>query len=448
MKFVCQRGDMALSLVPEHLRKPELVFEVTARGQQAQSDVKGLRVQLRGCLAQERSWQDSFDLEEEILACKTRLEELEDDLVDASLALAGSARAKLASQILHWRARMELLAYAPAVTTEVQEWAKTATEKLKLALEVLNESKSVKEKGASFVDHAKDPSLSLHIPSPKASAESTKSAPASSSAPPVFEKSVTNQVFENKTALGNESVVRPFSMFAKLPHPLSAILQNIPRVDGLDLNALLAFLQETFRVRDFPGMTDSAVMEILTSYCLRPLSDRLLDCLKRGVSFDTFHAEVLDYFVPTRVMERLRVERVYRPQAPGEMLSQYVGEIRSLAQVLRLNFSEGQLVDLIVEGIKPQDRSRFVFCAKPTTFAELDRLSRFSSGIQDCDFQRNLCWGQFPPVPLGPQVAFVQPGPPVPNTRKEPPVCFGCRQKGHVKRNCPQAPKKDSEPKN
>lgn len=440
---------MAVSLVPEHLRKPELIFEVTSRGLVPEGDVKGLRPQLRACLSQERSWQSSFDLEEETLACKTRFEELEDDIDSASLILAGSAKAKMGSQILHWRARMELLASAPEVSSDIQDWANASAEKLKLALEILNGAKSVKEKGASFMDAAKAThnQLSLKLPTANTTGESSLSAPATLSGPPVFHRSGINSLVEEKTGEGCGMMAQPFSMFAKLPHPLSAILQNFPRVDGLDLNALLAFLDETFRVRAFPGMTDSAVMEILASYCLRPLRDRLLDCLGRGVSFDTFHAEVIEFFIPARVMERLRVERVYRPQAPGETLSQYVGEIRSLAQVLRLSLSEGQLVDLIVEGIKPQDRSRFVFCSKPNSFADLDRLSRFSSGVEDCDFQRNALWGSVPPGPFGPP-APLQPRQPMPNTRREPPVCYGCHQQGHVRRNCPQAPKQEESPKN
>ncbi len=146
---------MAVSLVPEHLRKPELIFEVTSRGLVPEGDVKGLRTQLRACVSQERSWQSSFDLEEETLACKTRFEELEDDIDSDSLVLAGSAKAKMGSQILHWRARMELLASASGVSSETKEWANASAEKLKLALEILNGAKSVKEKGASFLDTAK-----------------------------------------------------------------------------------------------------------------------------------------------------------------------------------------------------------------------------------------------------------------------------------------------------
>ncbi len=76
------------------------------------------------------------------MACKTRFEELEDDLEGASLALTKSARSKMGSQILHWQARMELLISAPEITSEVQERAQTSAERLKKALEILNGSQN------------------------------------------------------------------------------------------------------------------------------------------------------------------------------------------------------------------------------------------------------------------------------------------------------------------
>lgn len=458
---------MAVSLVPEHLRKPELVFEVTSRGQEAEDEVKLLRTQLRACISVQRSWQDSFDLNGETTACKTRLEELDDDLDSGSLCLAGSARARLGSQLIHWHARVELLASAPGVTSEVREWAQNAGQKLKAALEDLNGIFSVKQRGSIFqgpplkgvslltlgqqgANAGENSALSsANLENgPPSSTHSARLAPATLSGPPVFPVLMTNQCSGAESGRGNESLGQPFSNFSKLPHPLSATLQNIPYVDGLDVNALLAFLEEIFRIRDFPGMTDAALLEILAPFCLKPLSDRLFDCLRRGVSFDIFHAEVIEYFIPARVMERLRVERVYRPQAPAETLSRFVGDIRGVARVLRLGFSERQLVDLILEGVKPEERSRLVFCARPSSFADLDRLSIFSRGVQDADLQREAMMRHLPHTPSRPTFPPVQSGRSEQNPRGQAPSCFGCGQRGHVRRDCPQAFRGSNESKN
>ncbi|KAG8324978.1 hypothetical protein J6590_078284 [Homalodisca vitripennis] len=205
------------------------------------------------------------------------------------------------------------------------------------------------------------------------------------------------------------SIVVPyFSSFGKLPHPLGSVLQHFPRVDGLDTNLLIHFLLEVFKLREFPGMTDAMLMQSLAQFSLRPLFDRLLDCLKRGATFDQFHAEILEFFVPARVRERLRVERVYRPQATDETLSHFVGEIRDVARVLRLSLSETELVSLILEGIKPEERSRLIFCSRPASFADLDRLSIISRGVQDADDQKEAMSRHLPHLPPGPVHAPVQ----------------------------------------
>ncbi|KAG8322295.1 hypothetical protein J6590_026551 [Homalodisca vitripennis] len=440
LDFVCLEVDMAVSLVPEYLRKPELVFEVVSRGQQAREDVKGLRAQLRACLNLERTWQESFCLEDELASCKTRMEELEDDIDSGSLPLTGSAKARLGSQIIHWCARVQLLNRAPGLTADI-------------ALESLGEVRSVRERGASFQE---PPTLSISdsriaelggAAGPQGVAPGCRDLELVSSAISAAiggSKSSVHPVFMDHVGCGTvvdgHDVSGLFSSaFAKLSHPLSPILKSMPKADGFELNHLLAFLQEAFKIQEFPGMTDLVLMEILAPFCLRPLSDRLLDCLKRRAPFDEFHAQVIEYFIPGRVMERLRVERIYRPQAPGETLSQFVGEIRGVAQILRLDLSERQLVDIILEGINLEDRCRLVFCTRPTSWADLDRLCIASRGVQDADFLRERLMGHLLSEPPGKVRVSAGSGQGVQLPRGQPPTCFGCNQRGHLSRDCPRA---------
>lgn len=90
--------------------------------------------------------------------------------------------------------------------------------------------------------------------------------------------------------------------------------------------------------------------------------------MRHGGSLDEFHGEVLDTFVPSRLREKLRQKHFYRVQAHGEGLAPFCSIVRSAAQILRLPKSEGEVVQVILEGVTPQERSRLVIPERPRTF--------------------------------------------------------------------------------
>ncbi|KAG8308932.1 hypothetical protein J6590_097928 [Homalodisca vitripennis] len=253
---------MAFSLVPEHLRKPELVFEVLARGQKPEGDVRALRAQLWACIALDRSWNAEFQINTEFEFCKTRMEELEDDINFESLPMSGSAKARLASQLLHWRDRIVLLMSAPSLDSDIKSWAFSASNKLKQALDGLSEVRSVKEKGVLFtaVTPTEVPTTITFANHP----------PALSFEPPRVTMSPMGSGPPEAAGEASSIAVPSFSSFGKLPHPLGSVLQHFPRVDGLDTNLLIHFLLEVFK------LTDAMLMQILAHFSLRPLFDRLL----------------------------------------------------------------------------------------------------------------------------------------------------------------------------
>jgi len=60
-------------------------------------------------------------------------------------------------------------------------------------------------------------------------------------------------------------------------------------------------------------------------------------------------------------MSQLRIARYERVQSEGEHFFSYVQEIKDAALVLRINESEAQVVEGVVEGLTPTQPARFVF---------------------------------------------------------------------------------------
>jgi hypothetical protein len=58
----------------------------------------------------------------------------------------------------------------------------------------------------------------------------------------------------------------------------------------------------------------------------------------------------------------------------NEPLSAYIHCVREAALILRIQETEAQVVARIIEGLTQAQRVRFVFEARPTSFADLERL--------------------------------------------------------------------------
>lgn len=65
--------------------------------------------------------------------------------------------------------------------------------------------------------------------------------------------------------------------------------------------------------------------------------------------------------------ERLCQERFYRLQNDRETLASFIANIMWVAMVLRVGLSESAVVDTILEGITPEERSRMVFAIRPNS---------------------------------------------------------------------------------
>ena len=69
-------------------------------------------------------------------------------------------------------------------------------------------------------------------------------------------------------------------------------------------------------------------------------------------------------------------------------LGDFVHDIRKAARVLRLGLPETEVIQAILEGLNPQERSRLIFADRPRCFADLERLCVVSRTVQEVDESR------------------------------------------------------------
>jgi hypothetical protein len=100
------------------------------------------------------------------------------------------------------------------------------------------------------------------------------------------------------------SVAAPFNsgIFSKLPHPVEGPLRGLPRVSGLEVEQLLVFLTEVIPIRDLSMLTDSQVLELMFPHCQDALASKVVAALLEGWTFERLHREVLEFFIPRRLL--------------------------------------------------------------------------------------------------------------------------------------------------
>jgi hypothetical protein len=85
------------------------------------------------------------------------------------------------------------------------------------------------------------------------------------------------------------------SLFAKLPHPMEALLREIPVTSGLEVEPLLQFLTKVLEMRDHFGLPDRQLLDIIYPKCLEPLRARVNFVLSQQFTVDQFQGDVLEH---------------------------------------------------------------------------------------------------------------------------------------------------------
>ena len=123
-------------------------------------------------------------------------------------------------------------------------------------------------------------------------------------------------------------------------------------------------------------------------YCRGSIAERVAQTIRCGGSVTSFHQGVLDACVPGRLREQLQHKHCYRVQAHGESFAEFALSIREAVRILRLGLPDVEVVQMVVERVTPQERSRLIFAERPRSYEELNKMCVLSRAIQAIDESR------------------------------------------------------------
>lgn len=293
----------------------------------------------------------------------------------------------------------------------------------------------------------------------------------SSSSPRVAVSASTNST--NQLSFANSSLLRNSRVYGKMPNPMERLLRGLPETSGLFPEKLIQFLGQVLLIRDKVGASDADILEGILPFTSPPLSQSVQQALSSSGSFDDFHRSALQLFPPL-MGRRLCHSLVDRFQKEGESFADFIHDISLMARCVRDPRSEAEIVDIIISNMHPATGAYFTFQSRPTTFADLIKLSQIAQDRTFAESQRKDSRPFFKSSVVNrPGVSSfsnnrqgihaVNHPPSVPTDFSLPPPgfnavnqnisaskpsgnasCWTCGEKGHTSRTCPQrAPPKN-----
>jgi hypothetical protein len=140
-------------------------------------------------------------------------------------------------------------------------------------------------------------------------------------------------------------------LYQRLPHPLSNLIKELETVDRTKVQQLCDFLLKVLKIKEIGQLSEASTFELIFPRCREELLGAVEQAIRDGKDFEHFFARVLRQFIPSRQMAQIRLAIYERVQKEGESFSRYIQAIRDAAKVLRIQESETQIVQRIIEGI-------------------------------------------------------------------------------------------------
>lgn len=491
---------------PDLLLKDELVYEALMRGlPYTDITVSELRHSLREKqhqLSPKSERLQCLELGDEVELCYAKFRELSSLARNAEEEKSPAVILRIQQRIEHLIRRVNNLVIWPGITVTARDVQKFADEALQQLPSLI---KALRRRSDTFkIDEIESSLLSLNLSplqSPTTEQRATTvtfqlpidtgaeeninqivSDPVGTtpySVPPVQNVTVSDPCNVNVNVLGSPVVhqpnicnslsLHPFNRmessfcsnwYGKITNPVEKILSEIQPTDGLNISRLMEFLKSVLRIYELQQLSDTQVLEIIMPRSRSPLKDRILEAIRSKSSFEQFHAMVINYFIPTGIYEELKRNTVLRVQGTHERLAHFVAEVREYARLLKTNFSEAQLVENILVGLSPEERSRLVLLNRPNSFAELERCCIHSSNVWYSDQNRRIAITraatrcELPPVASEPvdlssrNKRYFHRSPrwtnkcsapvEVSNPGIKPKRCYNCGKAGHFSRECKQ----------
>lgn len=401
-------------VIPEFLTKDELIFEIKIRGESPVVDASGLRKQLRKVLSELKRYHyveladyNSADeikvIEVKILVLSSLMAEFDFEPMSSALKKIETRYSHIANRIVYFSAFNENLPDKP-LTSNVDEFKKS------LGSFLLN-IKSLKEKSSETgvqIPVSKD-SVVLPGVDNTTAASAVDNTVSNLVNPSVLPDGALNVLSDsNFPCLSTANVSLPvnncvvpnqsFNPYSTIKNPVQDLIKNLSLTDGLNVSQLLDFLRVTIKIKKCGLLSDNNLLILLMPYVSGPLLDKVQCAIKQNFSFDIFHQDLINTFIPSRLFFQLQQELFYRLQKTNEPFSFFIQSIKDSAELLKLKVDEGAIVSTIIEGLSPEERSRLVFERRPHNFFELEQICINSQNVAYTDLQRTLNFGTRQPI--------------------------------------------------